>query len=202
MHRHALLLVAAPLVACAADEYIPPSSDARVVDASDPDATAIDAGICVTSFPACATAPTPDPSVCAAAVPLEPGTPRTGQDSATGGYGDCAMSGSGLGGPSLYYRVTIPPDRIARIAVDPSTPAQDGLVRAFSTCADTTSLHSGRGGMSTQGRAAICVPNADTVAHEYVIAVSRYSGESACVPLTFDVSIDLRLPADGCQEIE
>lgn len=153
-------------------------------------------------FSSCTVTPMVDPALCAAAVPLEPGMPRLAQDSARGGYGECATSGSGMGGPSLYYRITVPADRKARIEMIPSTAGADGLVRVLEGCGAAMTTMSGRGGMLTQGEAAVCLENAGTAPQEYVVAVSRYSGETGCLPIAFDVSIELRPRSEPCFEIE
>lgn len=185
------------LVGAACGEGAPIGGD--VIDAA---VDAPDAGACVVTLPECSAMPTVDRARCEAAPRLEAGAPRPGQDSAAGGYGDCAASGSGLGGPSLYYRVEVPAGSVARVAAVPTAAGQDGLVRAFATCAATEALQSGRGGGITQGAAAVCLRNQSLVTATYMIAVSRYSGEARCLPLTFDVSIDVRPLEAGGQEIE
>ncbi|MBL8623676.1 MAG: hypothetical protein JNK64_20375 [Myxococcales bacterium] len=194
--RRAALAAVIAIAGCG-DEAAPALDAPPAVDA------AVDAAAaCVVDVPACAAAPTPVRALCEAAVELTPGAPRVGQDSATGGFGDCAASGSGMGGPSRYYRIVVPPGMIARVEAVPADPATPGLVRAFDECAAIAATASARGGDLTRGRAAVCLPNPDAAARAYVIAVSQYSGEADCLPLAFDVAIELRLPAVGCQQIE
>lgn len=200
------LVAALLLTGCGA--ATPPAHDAAAdLDANADAAAVVDAaidavGACVVGVPACAAMPGPDLALCGAAIALEPGAPRLAQDSAAGGFGECAASGSGLGGPSSYYRIVVPPGMVARVEATPSDPATPGLVRALVDCADTAATAAARGGGLTQGRAAVCLPNPDAAARAYVIAVSQYSGEADCLPLSFDVAIELRLPAAGCLEIE
>ncbi len=194
--RRAALAAVISIAGCG-DEAAPALDAPPAVDA------AVDAAAaCVVEVPACTPAPTPAPALCEAAVELTPGAPRVGQDSANGGFGDCAASGSGVGGPSSYYRIAVPPGMIARVEAVPADPATPGLVRAFDECAAIAATASARGGDLTRGRAAVCLPNPDAAPRAYVIAVSQYSGEADCLPLAFDVAIELRLPAVGCQQIE
>jgi len=179
------------------DEAAPAVDAPAVVDA------AVDAAAaCVVEVPACAPVAAPERALCEAATALAPGAPRLAEDSATGGFGDCATSGSGLGGPSSYYQIVVPPGMVARVEATPADPTAPGLVRALVGCGDTAATASARGGDLTQGRAAVCLPNPDAAARAYVIAVSQYSGEADCRPLTFDVAIELRRPDQGCFEIE
>lgn len=194
--RRAALAAVIALAGCG-DEAAPAPDAPPAVDA------AVDAAAaCVVDVPACAPAATPQRALCEAAIALAPGAPRLAQDSATGGFGDCATSGSGLGGPSSYYAIVVPPGMIARVEATPADPAAPGLVRALVDCGDTAATASARGGDLTQGRAAVCLPNPDAAARAYVIAVSQYSGEADCRPLRFDVAIELRRPDQGCFEIE
>lgn len=190
-------LAAVFAIAGCGDEAAPAADASLAVDA------AVDAAAaCVVDVPGCAPAPAPNLALCEAAVELAPGAPRLAQDSATGGFGECAASGSGLGGPSSYYRIVVPPGMIARVEAVPADPAAPGLVRALVDCGDTAATASARGGDLTEGRAAVCLPNPDAAPQAYVIAVSQYSGEADCRPLTFDVAIELRRPDQGCFEIE
>lgn len=186
------------------DEVLP--TDAAIgidapIDASFIDAPT-DAGVCLTSYPTCAPATSPQPALCAAAVPLTPAAPLTAQDSADGGFGDCAGSASGIGGPSLYYAIEVPAQRFARVRAVPTDPTKPAVVRAMSDCGSHGVLASDRGGDLTAGRAAVCVRNDAAAPQSIIVAVSQYSGEADCAPLVFDVSVEVLTFVENCLESE
>ncbi|MFT3772876.1 MAG: hypothetical protein QM820_46415 [Minicystis sp.] len=139
-----------------------------------------------------------DRSLCDGAVPLDPGVPRTMQNTASGGHAECARSGSGVGGPSLYYRLTLPAARWSRVVATPITPTDPALVRAFADCDATEAEASARGGAITHGAAELCLRNDATTDRTVILAVSQYSGEQMDIPIVFDLSFEV-LGADmGC----
>jgi hypothetical protein len=195
------------LAACGGpDEHVAPDAAIAVdaapsIDASFVDAPT-DAGVCILSYPTCAPASSPQPARCAAAVPLTPAAPLTAQDSADGGYGDCAATGTGIGGPSLYYAIEVPAQHVARVRAVPTDPTKPAVVRAMSDCGSLGVLASNRGGDLTAGRAAVCVRNDDDAPQSIVVAVSQYSGEADCAPLVFDVSVEFLTFGDTCLDSE
>lgn len=201
--RHAGVLALVVLAACGGpDEQLSPDAPssppidapASIVDAP------IDGDTCNVDFTSCVPTPAPQPAWCAAAVALVPGTPRTAQDSATGGFGDCAASASGIGGPSLYYAVEVPAQRYVRVEAAPTDPTRPAVVRAMSDCGSHGVLTSGRGGDLTAGHAAICVRNDGATPLSIIVAVSQYSGEAQCATLVFDVEAEVSTLLDGCDE--
>ncbi|MBK9037324.1 MAG: hypothetical protein IPL61_39800 [Myxococcales bacterium] len=197
--RRAAIVIALVLGGCAGHDTPGDAPDAPGPDAAAVDASAPDAGVCVQAFPVCAAPGTPTPALCAGAVALTPGMALTGQDTAGGGYGDCGASASGIGGPSRYYAITIPPGQVARVVAAPADVTAPALVRALDGCAAVVATESDRGGALTDGRAAVCLANAGAVERHAIIAVSQYSGEADCLPLVFDLTLELRDPDQGCQ---
>jgi hypothetical protein len=189
-----LILIVSGTACGADDEHVIPV-DAAALDAASPDA-----GVCVISPAACVPPGWPAHAVCEAAVALGPDTSLTGQDTATGGYGECASSASGTGGPSLYYTLTVPLGKIARIRAAPTDITTAALIRAFPDCGATATTHSERGGSSIDGRSTLCLRNDfDSTADLHtVIAVSQYSGEEGCLPLVYDLSVTFLDSPENC----
>lgn len=185
--------------------------DAAALDAASDavtgDAMAIDArasAMCAYLPESCTPEPYPDWIHCEAPTRIEPGTTLTMQDTAAGGYGDCASSASGAGGPRLYYAVLVPPARTVRVIVRPmkEQPEQVGvesaLLRMLSDCYASQVDLSDRGGALTEGRAGLCVDNDTSEARSALVAVSQYSGEAQCSPLRFEISAQLIEPDQQC----
>lgn len=206
----ASLIVWAPtigsLVACG-DQHVAATdaakNDAAPFDAADAqvaDGQPIDAGVCQANLVACALPL--QPRLCEGAVPLTPEMPLLAQNSAAGGYGDCALNASGPGGPSLYYQVAVKPGSYTRIRAIPSGTelGKDALVRVFTSCTDVATTDSDRGGGASTppGMAGVCVRNDTNTALSVIAAVSRYSGEASCDPLLFDIFVDYIATDNGC----
>lgn len=206
--RALLALLGGSVAACTAGEPRDIGADARDAGSHDagPDAALDDAGADSGSSDAatgrcaelCTLFECVGRSLCDNAIPLEPGTPRTMQDSASGGHAECALSGSGVGGPSLYYTLTLPAERWSRIVATPPPSSGDALVRVLADCDATQAEHSARGGAVTNGVAEVCVFNDATTERAVVVAVSRYSGETMDVPIAFDLSVEILSLEMGC----
>lgn len=134
---------------------------------------------------------------CLAAQQLSAGTVLIGEDTAVGGgLGDCAASPSGFGGPSRYYRITIPTGASVKLRASPDSGMVDGLVRLFSDCDAEMVQHSSRGGSTTLGEASLCF-HPEAAERRYVLAVSRYSGEPD-LNIRYDLSFQTRDASEGC----
>lgn len=120
---------------------------------------------------------------------LLPGVPLTGQDTAAGGYGDCASSASGGGGLTLYYTARIPAGKVARItAMPPTTDDNRTLLRLLPTCESTASEAAARGAYGSHHAAVLCLPNETSQDRDVVLAVSKYSGGLSETHV-FDISL-------------
>jgi len=127
---------------------------------------------------------------CEARATLVPGVPLTGQDTAAGGRGACAVSASGVGGPSLYYAASIPPGKYARVtAMPPTTDDNRTLLRLLPSCESTKSEAAERGAYGAHHAAVLCLPNETLQDRNIVLAVSKYSGEVARETHVFDISL-------------
>lgn len=154
------------------------------------DAGAADAGPGVCQF--CLSSGPCDEGLCAARVTLAAGVPLSNQVSDAGGFGDCATSASGKGGPSLYYSVTVPAMRAVQVTMRQTQDAgYDAMLRWFPDCGSTATTLVKRGGLTTGGGVSMCVHNPGAAEQRWVVAASRYSGESAQEPFVFDLSLEL-----------
>lgn len=111
----------------------------------------------------------------------------SGEDTANGGYGDCAMSASGSGGRQLYYTLLVPANDSVKVVIRPVTPGTDLLLRELSACGDGTVLASDRGGGLTEGSATLCL-NGGGTARGAILAAGIYGGPPTAV---FDLSVEL-----------
>jgi len=127
---------------------------------------------------------------CEARATLVPGVPLTGQDTAAGGRGACAVSASGVGGPSLYYAASIPPGKYARVtAMPPTTDDNRTLLRLLPSCESTSTEASSRGVYGSHHAAVLCLPNETSQGRNIVLAISKYSGEVGGETHVFDISL-------------
>jgi hypothetical protein len=185
-----------------ADDATPDADrgDAHSIDASGdaPD----DGGACAHWPEFCAIFGCPDPSLCEAAIALEPDVTLKLQNTASGGHGECVGSASGVGGPSLYYSFSIPAGRYVNIIATPVGPPpvgnqQRALIRVLSACNATKATVSDIAAGSVPGEAALCLRNG-SANRRVIVAVSRYSGEYGNLPLAFDLSVVLHDSVDDC----
>jgi hypothetical protein len=149
-----------------------------------------DAPVCQLSYPSCDGGACPNIAWCEVQAMLLPGAPLTGQDTAAGGWGDCAASASGVGGPSLYYAASIPPGKYARVtAMPPTTDDNRTLLRLLPTCESRATEVSSRGVYGSHHAAVLCLPNETSQERNIVLAVSKYSGEVGGDTHVFDISL-------------
>ncbi|MEW5742783.1 MAG: hypothetical protein AB1938_27955 [Myxococcota bacterium] len=172
--------------------------DAGAPDAGYPDTGPSDGGLdCPPGFdfPTCAPPGTPSRSWCDTALEVTPDAGTLRRDTSTGGYGDCAITASGIGGPSLYFSVPAPAGRTTRFMATPLAANERVLLRRLERCGGQASWSSIVA--ASDGGVGYCFRNTDGDTR-LLFAVSRYSGEAFCEALTFDVRVEVTPDDSNC----
>jgi hypothetical protein len=203
MEQRVLLSLAAVFtVACsngngAPQEAAPPASS----DAGAENGGIHDAGVPTACMLDCYRGSCEDRRLCLDAPAVHPGASISVTDEDGGGFGDCALSGSGVGGRSQYFRLVLPAGEITRLVATPMNPNESALLRTMIDCDAKQAECSDRGGQLTDGKATLCLRNDGTTDTEVVLAVSQYSGEEMRLGLAFGLVVETRELAAGCDGV-